>query len=271
MNLDVKSLWNFADPVQSEERFRLALSTAAGDDAAVLRTQIARTYGLRSDFEAARAILAAVKPELQTAGDEARARYWLELGRTYASAAHSAAAQTAETKRIAREAYEQALAIARSAGLDELAVDTLHMLAFVDTDSAAQLNWGLEALALAQASSQPSAQAWEASLHHNVGDALHHLGRYEEALIHFHRAVALRERDRDLQAVRAARWMVGRTLRVLGRIDAALEIQLRLERERELEGTPSRYVFDELKLLYRAKGDEVRAEHYALLRGTFRD
>jgi len=252
MNLDVKSLWNFADPVQSEERFRLALSTAAGDDAAVLRTQIARTYGLRSDFEAARAILAAVKPELQTAGDEARARYWLELGRTYASAAHSAAAQTAETKRIAREAYEQALA-------------------FVDTDSAAQLNWGLEALALAQASSQPSAQAWEASLHHNVGDALHHLGRYEEALIHFHRAVALRERDRDLQAVRAARWMVGRTLRVLGRIDAALEIQLRLERERELEGTPSRYVFDELKLLYRAKGDEVRAEHYALLSGTFRD
>jgi hypothetical protein len=60
--------------------------------------------------------------------------------------------------------------------------------------------------------------------------------------------------------------MVGWTLRALNRNDEALEIQLRLEREREAAGAPSPYVFEELELLYRAKGDQRRAEHYAELK-----
>jgi len=60
--------------------------------------------------------------------------------------------------------------------------------------------------------------------------------------------------------------MVGRSLRALNRIDEALEIQLRLEREGEAAGTPSPYVFEELELLYRAKGDQKRADQYAELR-----
>ena len=45
--MDLDALWNFDDPAQSEQRFRDALAAATGDDAFVLRTQIARTYGLR--------------------------------------------------------------------------------------------------------------------------------------------------------------------------------------------------------------------------------
>jgi hypothetical protein len=60
--------------------------------------------------------------------------------------------------------------------------------------------------------------------------------------------------------------MVGWTLRALNRIDDALEVQLRLERERRAAGVPSPYVFEELELLYRAKGDETLANHYAELR-----
>ena len=150
--------------------------------------------------------------------------------------------------------------------LDGLAVDALHMLAFVDTEPADQLKWGQQALAIAQASSQPAAKKWEASLRNNIGYALYQLGRYEEALDQFKQAVVLREKGEDVQATRIAHWMVGWTLRALNRTDEALEIQLRLEREREAAGAPSPYVFEELELLYRTKGDRERADHYAGLK-----
>jgi hypothetical protein len=53
-------------------------------------------------------------------------------------------------------------------------------------------------------------------------------------------------------------------------LDEALEIQLRLERERDAAEAPSPYVFEELELLYRAKGDETRADHYAELKKAAR-
>jgi tetratricopeptide (TPR) repeat protein len=266
MAIDLNPLWNFDDPDQSEQRFRAALATATGDDAIILQTQIARSYGLRGDFSKAREILKDVERQLPTAGAEARARYSLELGRTYASAAHPPETQTAGTKEQAREAYEQAYEVARRAELDGLAVDALHMLAFVDTEPADQLKWAQKALAIAQASSQPAAKKWEASLRNNIGYALYQLGRYDEALDQFKQAVMLREKGEDVQAKRVAHWMVAWTLRALNRPDEALEIQLRLERERQAAGAPSPYVFEELELLYRAKGDRERADHYAELK-----
>jgi tetratricopeptide (TPR) repeat protein len=266
MAIDLKPLWNFDDPRQSERRFRAALVTAIGDDALILQTQIARSYGLRGDFPKAQEILKGLEPQLQAAGVEARARHSLELGRTYASATHSPESQTSEAKGRARTAYKQAYQIAKSGQLDGLAVDALHMLAFVDTAPADQLKWGQEALAIAQASSQPSAKNWEASLRNNIGHAFYELGRYEEALYQFRQAVILRDRGEDVQAKRIARWMVGWTLRALNHIDEALETQLCLERECEAGGAPSPYVFGELELLYRASGDELRANHYAGLK-----
>ena len=263
MAIDIRPLWNFADPALSEQRFRDALATATGDDAFVLQTQIARSYGLRADFGRARDILLGLEPGLAEAGVEARTRYWLELGRSFSSATHPPPSQTEETKEQARQGYKRALETARSGALDGLAVDALHMLAFVDTAPLDQLKWGGSALAIAQVSSQPSARAWEPALRNNVGCALHELGRFDEALDQFQQAVVLRERGTDVQAIRIAHWMVAWTLRALNRIDEALAIQLRLEAERAAAGAPSPFVFGELELLYRAKGDEERAAHYA--------
>ena len=61
MAIDLDALWDFSKPALSEERFRSALAGASGDDALILQTQIARTWGLRRDFERARAILAEVE------------------------------------------------------------------------------------------------------------------------------------------------------------------------------------------------------------------
>ena len=46
MALDLNALWDFGRPEVSEQRFRDALQSATGDQALILRTQIARTYGL---------------------------------------------------------------------------------------------------------------------------------------------------------------------------------------------------------------------------------
>ena len=86
---------------------RDALATAIGDDALILQTQIARTYGLRNDFQKAREILHGIEPQLAFAGAEARARHALELGRTYASAAHPAASIDDEAKTRARAASKR--------------------------------------------------------------------------------------------------------------------------------------------------------------------
>ena len=266
MAIDLASLWDYGKPDESERRFRQALEHATGDDALILRTQIARAHGLRKDFEGARAILGEIGPLVPLAGPEVKVRYELELGRTYASATHPPEAQTPENKALARRAFEAALNAARAANMDGLAIDAIHMLAFVDTAPVDQLKWAQTALAVVASSEQPAARRWEASIRNNLGYALHQLGRYEEALEQFELALIIRERGSNPEATRVARWMIAWTLRSLNRIDDALAIQLRLESENDASGTPDPYVFEELAALYAAKGDPIRAQRYAELR-----
>ena len=263
MAIDVAPLWDFNQPELSAQRFRAALATSTPDDSLILQTQIARTYGLRSDFGRAQQILKSIEPQIAAASAEVRVRYELEFGRTLASAKHSVDSQTQAVKDQARGRYLRALELARASQLDALAIDAIHMLAFVDTAPTDQLKWGEEALAISLASSQPAARKWEASLRNNIGYALHQMQRYDEALAQFRQAVVLRERADDAEATRVAHWMVGWTLRALNRLDEALEIQLRLERECEAAGVPDPYVFDELEALYRAQGNDVLAQQYA--------
>lgn len=259
---DILSLWDFSNPALSEERFRSGMKTASGDEALILQTQIARTYVLRKEFEKAREILHSIKPQIQSAGAEAQVRYWLELGRTYASHQHPLESQTQESKHSARIAVERALDIAREAQLDGLAIDAIHMFAFVDTDPTDQVKWGEKALSLVEASNQPEAKRWEASVRSNLGEALYDLGRYEEALEHFRRAVVLREQGDNPRATRDARWHVARVLRMQKHFDQALAIQLQLERESEAMGDPRHYIFEELALLYQANGCYENARRY---------
>ena len=265
MAIDLAPLWDFNRPDVSEQRLREALATATEDDALILNTQIARTYGLRKDFARAQELLKSIEKRVLYAGPEARARYALELGRTYVSATH-VPTPTSSQRSLARASYEQALEIAKDARLDDLAIDAIHMMAFVDTTPVDQLKWAQEALQIVEASSQPKAKTWEASIQNNIGYALHQLGRFEEALDHFNKAVAVRQRGANAEALRVAHWMVAWTLRSLGRLDEALEIQLRLERECEAARAPDRYVYEELENLYRALGNEGEATRYGELR-----
>jgi tetratricopeptide (TPR) repeat protein len=215
--IDLAALWDFSAPAESERRFREALKKATGDDALVLQTQIARTYGLRAEFDKARAVLGEVEPRIAAAGPEARARYWLELGRTYASGRHAPESVDDDARRKARAAYDRALEASRPAQLDGLTIDALHMYAFVDTAPAAQLAWSQQALVVVEVSTQAEGRRWEASIRNNIGESLFDLGRHEEALVEFRKALALREQGGNSNATRHARAQVDKALRALGR------------------------------------------------------
>lgn len=268
MSIDPGTLWDFNRPDESEGRFRAALATAGGDDALILTTQIARTWGLRRDFRKAAALLDEIETAISQAGPEARARFSLERGRSLVSAAHPADAITAEARARARAAFIRASEIAREGGLDAITIDALHMLAFADPHPADQLRWGREALMIALHSGQPAARAWEASLRNNIGCALHALDRRDEALEEFRTALSLREATSDAAACRIARWMVAWTLRTLGRTTEALVEQTALERDCAAAGAPDPHVYAELEHLYRVLGRSAQADDCARKRDS---
>ncbi|MEO0971867.1 MAG: tetratricopeptide repeat protein [Pseudomonadota bacterium] len=262
--VDVESLWQRGDLDASEARMRRALEGADGDDALVIITQIARTYVFRRDFEHARELLLAQEDQVAAAAVEAQIRFWLELGRTYASHQHAPADRSERTQAAAREVYERALGLAKGAALDALTIDALHMFAFVDTAPAAQLRWNERALSVVLASRQASAKAWEASVRNNLGEALFDLQRFDEALAQFEAALLLRRDQGAADTVlRDASWHVARTLRLLGEFERALEIQRSIADAALAAKAPRVYVYTELSLLYEALGDQARAAHFA--------
>lgn len=100
-------------------------------------------------------------------------------------------------------------------------------------------------------------------LHNNKGVALNQLKRHDEALAEFKTALPLYEAGGNTTYIRIAHWMVAHTLRLMGQLDDAREIQLRLEREWDAANEPDPYVFEELEAIYKAQGNAERAAHYA--------
>jgi tetratricopeptide (TPR) repeat protein len=266
----LNALWDFSNPALSEQHFRAALATAQGDDALVLHTQMARTYSLRREFAKAREVLDALRPRLPLAGAEARVRFGLEWGRSWASARHPPEALTEAAKAQARTAWAEALEAAKVARLDALAIDVVHMFVFIDTAPQQQLDWNQQALALVLGSPQPAARLWEASVRNNLGMALHGLQRFDEALTEFRTATALRRARSQARETLIGQWMEAWTLRSLGRIDEALALQLQLERDWDARQEPDPYVYEELAALYQAKGDAANQAHYAAKRKALR-
>lgn len=227
-------LWDFSDPAATEAAFRSLepdYADLGSDKLAELRTQIARTHSLRRQFEEAHAILDGVA---NTPSLEPRTRIYLHLerGRTYNSAGDL---------EEARSEFVLAGELAQERGMDDLAIDALHMLGIVDRGETS-LKWNRQAIALAESSSDSRARRWLASLFNNLGWSLHDLGRYVEALDAFERAVPVRIERGEPEPLRVARWAVARSKRSLGRFEEALSEQLSLSQDGPMDG----YVQEEI-------------------------
>ena len=248
--MDIHALWDFDRPGESERRFRAALTDAAGEDAMVLRTQLARALGLQRRSEEATAELAQVAA-FADAGPLVRTYLALERGRVLRSSGDPEGA---------KPCFLAALDAALAAGLDHLAADAAHMMA-ITVGGEEQIPWAQRALAIAESSSDPRARRWIASVTHNLGWTMHDLGRYDEALSSWERALAARlSQGDDAEATRIARWTVARGLRSVGRFEDALAIQ----RSLAADGPQDGYVEEELGELLLALGRaQEAAPHFA--------
>jgi tetratricopeptide (TPR) repeat protein len=254
--VDLDALWDFARPEVSEQRFRRALADVQGDDALVLRTQIARTLGLRGQFEAALRELDALEPALAQAGPLPRVHALLERGRTLRSSGRPAQAAP-----LFQQAFEQA----DRERLEFLAADALHMMALVQPTPEARIDINRRVVAYAQNARDLRARRWDAVALNNIGVALNEAGRHAEALDTLRQAQAAYERVGRVYNIRVARWMVANTLRRLGRLDEALAMQRALEADWAADGAPDPYVFDEMAEIHAARGDADRAAYYRAL------
>lgn len=253
---EVDGRWNFDRPAESEQRFRAELERwPAGDpQALILLTQIARTQGLRRQFDAAHLTLDGVEAALARAPAHVRTRYLLERGRTFNS---SGAPQSAVPL------FALALGLAECGGDEYYAVDAAHMLG-IAAPTEARLDWNLKALALAEAAADPRARGWRGSLHNNIGWTWHERGNYAAALSHFEKALQEREARGKPGEIRVARWAVARTYRSLGRNGDAQAAQLALAAEYEAAGETDGYVFEELAELAVARSDRGAARSWAV-------
>lgn len=245
-------LWDFQDPVSSEQRFIQFRDRAAesGDRtlAALASTQLARALGLQRRFDEGEAVLQSIRDEIPNPDGELAVRIALEQGRLLNSSG---------SKEHSIPEFERAWKIACDHNLDGLAVDAAHMLGIVhEADQA--MEWNQKALDLAMQSDQSDARKWRGSLLNNMGWTLHTSGDYEHALQLFEQALKERVENGTPTTIRIARWCVGRCLRSLDRIDDALTIQRGLESDPDADG----YVHEEIAECLHALGKADEAQEY---------
>lgn len=238
---NIDSLWDFNDPEASEQRFAAALSAEADPNMrAEILTQIARAQGLQRRFDEAHETLDEAVACLQ-GGSRAEVRYMLERGRVINSSGGRVAS---------RQVFHQALETAIATGEDGLAVDAAHMIAIVE-EGDKSLEWNLKAIEMAEASENPEARKWLASLYNNTAWSLFELGRLQEALEIFSKARTQRQANGQTEQERIARWCIARCLREMGQSDEATKMQIQL-----LEEDPeSGFVHEELAELYALNGE----------------
>lgn len=235
MASNLRDLWDFDDPAGSEQRFRTLAEQVGEPEASRALTQVARALGLQERYDDGHAVLDRLSPD----DPEVAARLALERGRLLRSSGDGPGALPL---------FETAAATARDAGLEDLEVDALHMVALV-VDPADRLAAHEVALDRARSATDPVARDWDASLLNNIGMTHADAGDHAAALVAFEDALEARRRIGDVSRTRVARWMVAWSLRHLGRVEEARAMQLALRAELQAAGEHDPHVDEELELL----------------------
>lgn len=263
---DFDARWNYEDPAASEAAFRELLPQAqtSGNPGyqAELLSQLARAQGLQQHYEEALQTLQQAEALTTDSMAVARVRITLERGRVLNSSGK---------KPEASPLFLSAFDLAQKAGLENLTIDAAHMMGIV-TSGDESLQWNLRAMALAEAAKDPKARGWLGPLYNNTAWTYFDMGKYPEALALFERDVKLREANQKPVEAGIARWSVARTLRALGRVDEALQMQQALlqhpdRKDNDSEGYTQEEIGECQLLLGRnAEAQRAFARAYSLLK-----
>jgi tetratricopeptide (TPR) repeat protein len=219
----LSDLFDYDKPAESEERLtrlaQQALACGNRDLAAESFAQVARAQGVQGYARDAEATLA--KAKKLAIGTRARSRIALETGRIARRTG-----RTDQAKALITEAFESAA----KAGEDALAADAAHMLALLETGEGS-VRWTERGLAIAEASTDPTARRWVGNLAFNAGMNFREGGNHEAAALMFARSLAARIITKDAELIAVAELALSVELAELGRVIEAKAIQERLLRE----------------------------------------
>ncbi len=239
------TLWNYNDATKSEAIFKDLLANKIGDAAEIL-TQIARAQGLQGKFDEAHKTLH--EAEHLTNDERVKVRHLLERGRVFNSS---------NQRDIARSLFLEAYELAENIDADFYEIDAAHMMAIVESLEE-QITWHEKALELCKITADERAKKWLGSITNNAAWTYHDLGRYEEALETFQKALLWQEANGNPGTIRIAKWSIARTLRSLQNYQEASEVQQQLLEDEKEDG----FIYEELGECLFALGEVDRAKPY---------
>lgn len=240
INFDSK--WNYSKPgvtrLKFNEIFDKEKSKANLNYQLELKTQIARTYSLEGNFIEAHSTLDKVYVSLNELTHIARIRYHLERGRTYNSA---------KKKESARIEFHLALKFSKKFESDFYAIDAIHMLSLSvsSKDLAEKLELNLRGLEVSKNSKEEKAKRWAGVFYNNMGWDYFENKKYNKALIQFTLCRDFYTKRKNYKRRDIARWSMGKTYRLLGRLTAAHKVINSLLVENNGQD-PTGYTYEEM-------------------------
>lgn len=255
---NIDTLWNYSKPAETAEKFQAVLKKIDPEKNkayyAELQTQLARTHSLRSEFEEAHELLDSVKSLLKKNDfPTVKIRYLLERGRTFNSA---------NEKEKATPLFKQAFDLAKKHKEDYHKIDAAHMLG-ISSIPEKQLGWNLNAMKLAEQTTDERAKKWLGPLYNNIGWTYFDQKDHPTAMQFFGKSLEWREEQKDARGIFIAKWCIARNYRAMEDIDTALEFQHKLLDEMEKDSSKTdAYVYEELGECYLIKEDSSKAATY---------
>ena len=244
--MDLDTLWDFDHPEESEKRFQDALFKLDKDNAGSLSarveilSQIARAKALQGQLDDAEKALKEAEellPEFKESyGTIAKIRLFIEKARVLI---------LRKTPSQARPLIIEAWTLASNAGEDFYSINAAQMMAAIEPKKV-QNEWVQRAIVIAESSKQLRAKQCLGALYTTHGWVQFDARQFETALQTFRKALDCIKDQGTPKKVIVAKWAVAKTLRILNRIEDALEIQKELLTEVNASNQKDGYVYEEL-------------------------
>jgi hypothetical protein len=247
-------MWDYSNPTKTRDEFTRILGSL-NDKTKLsytleLKTQIARTYSLQAKFDEAHKLLDEVETQLNQDTSIAQVRYLLERGRAFNSA---------KKKNKAKVLFIDAFEKSKKLATDNYTIDAAHMVAIAASKLEDKLEWNTNGLVAAKKSKDKKVKRWIGVFLNNMGWDLFEVKRYEEALANFRACWDFYEESKTNDRRDIARWSYAKTLRLMGKTEDSIKIQIALLDEKNGKDD-SGYGFEELGELYLLKDDKVKSE-----------